>query len=167
MDSPHFSAAAVDDEIMEQMRDLHLRMHRLFNELLKRAGASVAQLKLLDLIDKWGVVRSADIAEALGQAPRTVTDALDGLERDGLITRIVDAKDRRAKRISLTEAGHKVRRDAAPVREAYMVQLLDVLSADEKASYLNMLHMLNERLVEMGAPPVLGAGAEGTAIGES
>lgn len=138
------------------MRDLHLRMHRLFNNLLRQAGASLAQLKLLDLIDRCGTLRSTDIAEALGQAPRTVTDALDGIERDGLITRTVDAADRRVKRISLTESGRKVLRDAAPCREAYTFQLLEVLTAAEKDNYLSMLRTINDRLVAMGAPPALG-----------
>jgi len=157
MDSPHFLSTEVDYEIIEQMRDLHLKMHRLFNTLLKRVGASVAQLKLLDLIDQSGTLRSTDIAEALGQAPRTVTDALDGLEREGLIARVADERDRRAKHISLTAAGRSVMRDAAPYREAYAIQLLEVFSANEKTLYLDMLRKLNDRLVEMGAPPTLGA----------
>ncbi|MEZ5656645.1 MAG: MarR family transcriptional regulator [Sphingobium sp.] len=115
----------------------------------------MAQLKVLDLIERGEALRSTDIAQALGQAPRTVTEALDGLERDGLIARIVDEQDRRAKRINLTEEGRRVLRDAAPCREAYMIQFLEVLSGEEKAIYLRMLHMLNDRLVEMGALPVL------------
>jgi len=90
---------SVQHELMEQMRDLHLRMHRLFNDRMRAQGASLAQLKLLLLIERCGEMRSTDIAEALGQAPRTVTEAVDAAERDGLVVRNPDPSDRRAKRI--------------------------------------------------------------------
>ena len=138
-------------QLLEQMRELHLRMHRLFNDRMRAQGASLAQLKLLSLIERSGPIRSTDIADALGQAPRTVTEAVDGLERDGLVVRTPDPLDRRAKRISLTEEGHAVIRAVAPHKEAFSAQLFEVLGEDDQNRFLSILETLNERLVEMGA----------------
>lgn len=147
-------------QMMEQMRDLHLRMHRLFNDRMRERGASLAQLKMLMTIERGGSVRSTDICEVLGQAPRTVTEAIDGLERDGLVVRSPDPNDRRAKRISLTESGKAVIREVEPHKEAFIAQFCEVLSEEDQLAFLRTLEVLNDRLVEMGAPrSLLGPGA--------
>ncbi len=148
---------SVQHELMEQMRDLHLRMHRLFNDRMRAQGASLAQLKLLLLIERCGEMRSTDIAEALGQAPRTVTEAVDAAERGGLVVRNPDPSDRRAKRINLTEEGRAVIRDVAPHREAFTAQFFGVLDSEDQEKFLTILQVLNDRLVEMGAPSTLEA----------
>jgi len=148
---------SVQHELMEQMRDLHLRMHRLFNDRMRAQGASLAQLKLLLLIERCGEMRSTDIAEALGQAPRTVTEAVDAAERDGLVVRNPDPSDRRAKRINLTEEGRAVIRDVAHHREAFTAQFFGVLDSEDQEKFLTILQTLNDRLVEMGAPSTLEA----------
>ncbi|MDF2639610.1 MAG: hypothetical protein K0R64_2594 [Novosphingobium lindaniclasticum] len=146
--------------ILEQMQELNLRMHRLFNDRMRTQGASLAQLKLLSLIQRSGPLRSTDIADALGQAPRTVTEAVDGLERDRLVVRTPDPRDRRAKRISLTEEGKAVIRDVAPLKDAIGGQLFEVLDAADQGKLLSILETLNERLVEMGAPSTPDANGE-------
>ncbi|NWK96232.1 MarR family transcriptional regulator [Sphingobium lactosutens] len=154
---------SIEQELLQQMGDLHQRMHRLFNDRLRAQGASLAQLKLLMLVDRAGSIRSTEIADALAQAPRTVTEAVDGLERDGLVVRSPDPNDRRAKRISLTEAGSMIIRDVAPHRDTFAAEFFTALSASDMAEYLRILRALNDRIVEMGAPSSLGdrPGSEG------
>lgn len=154
-----FLAVNVEHELLEQMRDLQLRIYRLFNDRVRKEGASLAQLKLLGLVSRAGSIRSTDIADALGQAPRTVTEAVDGLERDGLVIRRPDDRDRRVKRISLTEAGHAVVRDVAPYREAFAAEFFAALSAQDRADLLRLFKLLNDRIIEMGAPSAFGDSA--------
>ncbi len=45
------------------------------------------------------------LADRLNVVPRTITDVIDVLERDGLIRRVPDPDDRRSTRAVLTEAG--------------------------------------------------------------
>lgn len=148
---------SIQQEVLEQMRDLHLRMHRLFNDRMRAQGASLAQLKLLMLIERCGGMRSTDIADALGQAPRTVTEAVDGLERDGLVVRNPDPSDRRAKRINLTDEGRAVIREVEPHRDVFAAQFLECLSDQDVEKFLSILRTLNARVVEMGAPSTLDA----------
>lgn len=146
----------VHQSLMEAMRDLHLRMHRLMNDRMKAHGASLAQLKLLTFIERSRSVRSIDIADSLGQAPRTVTEAIDALERDGLVLRTADPNDRRAKRISLTAEGLSVVRAVDPIKDAFTTQLFDTLDAADQDQMLRIMNALNLRLIEMGAPPSYG-----------
>lgn len=148
----------VHQQLMEGMRDLYLRMHRLMNDRMKAEGASLAQLKLLSFIARSGSVRSIDISDALGHSPRTVTEAVDGLEREGLVLRTPDPKDRRAKRIVITDAGQAVIRDVDPCKQAFTTQIFDALSDDDRQDMLRLLGILNTRLIEMGAPSPYGDG---------
>lgn len=157
---------SIEQELLEQMRDLHLRMHRLFNDRVRAQGASLAQLKLLMLVDRAGSIRSTDIADNLGQTPRTVTEAIDTLERDGLVVRRPDQNDRRAKQISLTPAGETVVRDAAPHRDAFAAEFFEALPTADRDEFLRILMTLNDRIIEMGAPRGFAGRRPDTGSGE-
>ncbi|MET8561109.1 MarR family transcriptional regulator [Streptomyces flaveolus] len=70
------------------------------------AGLSLARTKLLRLLAQRGALHQAELAEALGQAPRSVTQAVEALERLRLVTRTPDPADRRRKTVTLTGQGH-------------------------------------------------------------
>ncbi|MFN3434510.1 MAG: MarR family winged helix-turn-helix transcriptional regulator, partial [Sphingomonas sp.] len=78
------------------------------NRRMAEQGASLARTKLLLFLDRRGPARAADIADFFDNAPRTVTEAIDGLERDGLVIRSPDAHDRRVKQVSITDRGRRV-----------------------------------------------------------
>ena len=98
------------DSLANDYGRLFLRMHRLLNRRMAEAGASLSRTKLLMFIQARQAVRAADIAEFFGYAPRSVTDAIDGLERDGLVRREADRRDRRAKWISISNEAEPVAR---------------------------------------------------------
>jgi DNA-binding MarR family transcriptional regulator len=113
---------------------LMLRMQRLLNRRMADQGASLARTKLLLFLDKRGAARAADIAEFFDNAPRTVTEAIDGLERDGLVQRTPDARDRRVKQVSITEEGRRVIGETEPLRQELIESIFGVLSDDERKS---------------------------------
>ncbi|MFF0223672.1 MarR family winged helix-turn-helix transcriptional regulator [Streptomyces sp. NPDC004629] len=69
------------------------------------AGLSLARTKMLRLLAERGTLHQAELADGLGQAPRSVTQALEALERLGLVTRTGDERDRRRKVVTLTGRG--------------------------------------------------------------
>jgi DNA-binding MarR family transcriptional regulator len=133
------------------LRDYYLRAHRVAERRMTAQGTSFARHKLLMMVAQQQPVRSIDIAAAMGQAPRTVTEGIDGLERDGLVRRVPDPADRRAKRISLTDAGHAAVRAAEPAREQFIVDLLGALAPKERDELVMLIDKLNARLLEMDA----------------
>ena len=64
----------------------------------------MAQLKLLAYLAEQPR-RSTDIASFFDQAPRTVTQAIDALEQNGLVSRSPAPDDRRSKLVQITDAG--------------------------------------------------------------
>lgn len=133
-------------EAAEALRDFYIRAQRTLDKRLTEQGATIARIKIMGFIQCGGRVRSTDLAAAFGFAPRTITEAVDGLEREGLVERVVDESDRRVKFISLTALGQQVLKLSEPVRKRFVGQLFDVLSAEELANLTQLLERLNENL---------------------
>ncbi len=133
----------------EALRDYYLRAHRLVDRLMMAHGTSLARTKLLLLVARDGPVRSTDIASALGQAPRTVTEAIDGLERDGLVRRDPDPDDRRAKRISVTAAGKAAIAASEPIRNRFLLDVFGVLDEHERGELVRLTDKLSARIEEL------------------
>jgi len=68
-------------------------------------GVSFAQYALLAPLSAGGAQTIRALAEAAGVAPPTATRMLDGLDRDGLVTRTPSATDRRCVVVDLTPKG--------------------------------------------------------------
>ncbi|MDX3900197.1 MAG: MarR family transcriptional regulator [Sphingobium sp.] len=151
-----FCASMADRSLMEEMRDFYVRMHRLMNDELKAQGVSLAQLKLLLFIDRRVAVRAVDISDAFAFAPRTVTEAIDTLERDGLVRRDPDPNDRRAKHISVTDAGRSAIADAEPCRNAIRDRIFSALAPADEEELLRILAILNDRLIAIGVSDPYG-----------
>ena len=131
------------DNLSRSFGKLFLRMHRLLDRRMAQGGASLARTKLLMFVDKEGPARAVDIAEIFGLAPRTVTEALDALERDGLIRRDPDKADRRVKRVSITEEGRRAMTATEPLRLKLTEQIFGVLDEEERASLQRIVDKLS------------------------
>lgn len=112
-------------------------------------GVSYARARPLMMIAREGRLRTTDLAILLGLTPRTVTEAIDGLERDGLVLREPDSMDRRAKWISLTALGQQAMAAADAEKKAYIDQVFGALDEGEQRDLLALLAKLNSRLASL------------------
>jgi DNA-binding MarR family transcriptional regulator len=147
---PHDQPTTDYDRTAVALRDFYLRSHRVIDRVMTAEGASFARARLLMLIAKDEPIRSTDLAASLSYAPRTVTEAVDGLERDGLVRRDPDPADRRAKRISLTEEGRAAARKAEQSRIGFVESVFSVLTPAECEEMIRLVGKLNDRLAELG-----------------
>ncbi|HEX7781980.1 MAG TPA: MarR family winged helix-turn-helix transcriptional regulator [Sphingobium sp.] len=135
------------------MKAFNARVHLLLNEAMKSQGATAARSKLLLFIDGRDTVRSTDITRTLGLAPRTVTEALDALERDGYIRRETVENDRRVRNLILTDAGKAVVKQIEPLREIWLQRIFGVLAEEERDELSRLLNKLNDNLADMPVTP--------------
>lgn len=105
-------------------------MRRLIDAHLSAQGASMARLKLLAFLAEQPS-RSTDIASFFDHAPRTVTEAIDSLEQNGLVTRSPVLGDRRAKLVQITEAGRAMLEQAQPLYDEIVQRTFGSLTAQE------------------------------------
>ncbi len=94
-------------------------------------------------LDRSAIRTQAALAEAIGADKTRIIATLDELQRDGLIERVADPDDRRARLLAITEAGRE-RKDA--VQEAIQAgeeRWLGTLSAADRATFLRVLQELS------------------------
>ena len=141
----------VAEEVAEALTILYLRWHRMVDGIMAQKGASFARARLLTRIVKMGSLRSTDLSTHFRLAPRTITEAIDGLERDGWVQRDQDPHDRRAKRIVPTEAGIVAAQSAEASRLECLTDIFNVLDAGELERMMTLMGKLSARLRALDA----------------
>ena len=115
--------------------DLHNRMRRMLDDAMTEAGASLSRIKVLGQLAQRGPVNQSTLASCLGFAPRSVTDTVDALVRDGLAIRSSDPRDRRAWLIEITPAGTKALARGLEVKHQIMDQIFSTLDGPTRAEF--------------------------------
>ncbi|HWJ73126.1 MAG TPA: MarR family transcriptional regulator [Kaistia sp.] len=106
-------AATVEDPLGFVLVDVARLLRRRFEKALENAGLglTVAEARTLAFVSRRPGLRQSTLAEELCVEPMTLVGFLDRLEAAGLVERIPDPADRRAKLIRLTpSAANIVRR---------------------------------------------------------
>ncbi|MFT9027089.1 MarR family winged helix-turn-helix transcriptional regulator [Acetobacter indonesiensis] len=137
--------------IQEALRDFYVTSQRIMERVCEVKGVSFTRIRLMIFIERRGWTRSADVIDVLSLAPRTVTEAIDALEKEGLACRTPDPEDRRVKRVSLTPKGLEILTEFEPIRNAFAEDLFKVLNKDEESALITLLKRLNDRLGELEA----------------
>ena len=140
------STADSTEQLVLAFVEIHGDLMRKVDRLMSREGASFARARLLLMLDKRGPKRATDIAATLGQAPRTVTEAIDALERDSLVARKSDPSDRRAKLVYLTDAGRKTLAASEPLRHEIIARTFGTLDASEQETMQAILAKLSDAI---------------------
>lgn len=80
-----------------------------------------------------------EIREDMRVTSANITRLIHGLEREGLVTRTPDIKDRRATYVELTDAGRRVASEMIPAMAAFMEQMLSGFAEEEKLAFNHFL----------------------------
>jgi DNA-binding MarR family transcriptional regulator len=106
---------------------LHVRraaraLARRYDEALKPAGLTNGQFSLLMSLNRPEPPTMGEVAAVLDLDPTTLTANLKPLLRRGLVEITADGKDKRSRRVGLTEAGRAVLAVALPLWRAAQVE---------------------------------------------
>jgi len=83
------------------------------------------------------------LAEKTGVTKATMTGFIDGLEREGLITRLLDNQDRRKFLIRLTAVGQQKLDQVMPDYYSKVSALMSMLTAEQRAVMIKSLQILS------------------------
>jgi DNA-binding MarR family transcriptional regulator len=156
------SGSITPERVGERFLAVFHRMHRAADERMTASGLSLARTKVLRHLAATGPVRPGALASVCGVVPHSITDIVDGLERDGLAERQPDPADRRAKLIRLTATGAAVLTTAAATRERLLNSLFGALDQAERQNLLDLLDHLDTALTLLSAnDPASDPGAAG------
>ncbi len=115
---------AAGDQTVDAISDAVLTASRLLVSLSARSIAAadetitIAQFRVLVVLETRGPLNLAALAESLGVQPSTATRMVDRLVHAGLTSRQVSAQSRRELTVKLTERGASVVREVTQRRRA-------------------------------------------------
>jgi DNA-binding MarR family transcriptional regulator len=115
---------------------------------------SLAQFRVLVLLDNLGSTRSGLLAERLGVHPSTFTRMADRLVASGWVDRQAPPDNRREVHIALTAAGQELVEDVLGRRRKAMTDILRPLTAEQRRTILEGLTTFAEAAGEPSAEEV-------------
>ncbi|HEX3226338.1 MAG TPA: MarR family transcriptional regulator [Gaiellaceae bacterium] len=120
--------------LAEALRPVLLRVGRELRREAREVGVSPEQVSLLVAIKYSPGIGVRELAARERVSPPALSNRVDRLEQDGLVTRTPSDDDRRRVGLTLTEEGQRVLRRVRSRRTAWLVTRLGQLSTEELAA---------------------------------
>jgi DNA-binding MarR family transcriptional regulator len=117
--------------IADRLRPVLLQVGRELRREAREVGISPEQVSLLVAIKYAPGIGVRELAARERVSPPAMSNHVDRLERDGLVSRTPSASDRRRVGLTLTDEGQRMLRRVRSRRTAWLATRLRGLSADE------------------------------------
>ena len=124
-----------------EMRALNtfIKLTRCTNSLLARLAErntigelTYSQFAVLEALYHLGPLTQGEVSQKVLKSGSNMTTVIDNLERDGLVRRERNVRDRRVIHVHLTEAGSSKVEQVLPAHIAALVEEFSALSASEQ-----------------------------------
>jgi DNA-binding MarR family transcriptional regulator len=122
---------ATPEEIGLRYLSLGYRLRKVVDDGMTAGGLSLARTKVLQVLDRRGAMRQSSLAQELGHAPRSVTQSVEALEREGLVERAADPEDGRSKLVSLTPEGARALAAGTAAGERVLHEVFGTLEREQ------------------------------------
>lgn len=103
---------------------------------------SIRELSALQAIRKHGRINMSDLAAIIDVPVSTATRLVDQLVSKKLLTRQTSLQDARKVEVDFSSLGDEINAYINQARQAHALSMLNVLSAEERASFLAQLSRL-------------------------
>ena len=124
-------------------------------------GTSLTCRSVLATLDDDSPVRLTALAAATGVSQPAMTQLVRRLEREGLVTRLIDPEDARATLVAISDAGSALHAQLHQSVDERLVELLTALSPEEEAALglamrvaLPLLEQLTGYAAQQHNPPL-------------
>lgn len=152
--------AIADDDVVAIAERLRLSATRLARQLRQQSdvGLTPSQLSALASIGNHGPLTLGELAERERVSAPSITRVVGKLEEAGLLSRHVDADDRRVQRVELTREGTRTLAEVRRRKDAWLAGQLRGLEHEQRAALAGALDALDAlvRCTDAGTP---GGGA--------
>jgi len=111
--------------------------------VLEAHGVSMWGYSVLVALDRSAIRTQAALAEAIGADKTRIIAILDELQQNGLIERVPDPDDRRARILAITKEGRRLKEAIQTEIQRGEERWLGMLSANDRAVFLRVLQELS------------------------
>ena len=131
----------------EDTADFHIRwswynISRMYNLKASEYGGTMAIGYALLNIDKEGTP-STKLGPKMGMEPRSMTRMIKSLEKNGLIVKKPDKKDKRMVRLYLTNSGNELRKKSRDVVIKFNEKIFETIEQKELETCFKVLKEIN------------------------
>ena len=131
----HFIGSRAEMRTLDTFIKLTRCTNSLFARLSERntlGDITPSQFAVLEALYHLGSLTQGEVSTKVLKSGSNMTTVIDNLERDGMVRRERDAKDRRVINVHLTEAGSQKVDAVLPKHVGALVEEFSVLSASEQ-----------------------------------
>ncbi len=144
------SVTAPAGDIVAVAARLRLSATRLARQLRQQSdiGLTPTQLSALTAVERDGPLTLGALADQERVAPPTITKVIGKLQEQGLVTKVIDAGDRRICHVATTAAGRALLNESRQRKDAWLATRLAELSPNQRrrlAAALDVLDLLTAR----------------------
>lgn len=133
----------------------HLLHHQL-RERLCPEGIHRGQGRILSILAQRGTLSQTEIGESFHRRGATVTHMIQKLEEQGLIGRVADPADGRARRVSLTPAGRRAAQLVQETWDELEARLSAIMSSKQAEEIASLLDLVIDELTAKPAEVAKG-----------
>ena len=120
----------------------------------KSTGLSMPQFSILMQLHHRGPCGMSGISEGYDITPAATSQLVDKIAQSGLIQRVEDPHDRRAKLLSLTDKGRELIQQGIAERYRWVEELAGKLTEEQRAQISHALTIMTEAATELEAEPI-------------
>ncbi len=120
-------------------------IHKSSGQIFEQGGLTIAQFSVLETLYHKGDMTIGEIMKSILSTPGNMTVVIKNLEKEKLITKCSDIKDKRATMIKITKKGETLIEKIFPKHIEDLRDLLSVLTDEEKEKMIFLLKKLKPR----------------------
>jgi DNA-binding MarR family transcriptional regulator len=128
------------------LHDVARLLKRRFEDEARTYGLTLPQYRVLGQIARGDEVSQTSLAAAVDTDPMTLSGILDRLEKRGLIGRMPDPSDSRAKLVSVTPEGAELVNKARNVGRSLLTEALAGVPAQDQDALVRALGCIRDNL---------------------
>lgn len=139
----------LDDKIEHQISMIAHLLYNQYNEKLAKYDLTVAQARVLSLLNQYGTQMQLQLQQRLYIKASTMNGIIESLLNKNLIEKKENANDKRSKIISLSEEGKLLNKKVWDEIEKSEIDILKGFSEEESALLLFWLKKLKRNIIEL------------------
>ncbi len=134
-------------ELEQELRHLCTVIKKKGREILTDFEITPPQFEALQYLINEENLTIGELSNRMFLACSTITDLIDRMEKNQLVKRMRDEKDRRVVRIIVLDKGHDIINEVLHVRRNYLGEILKDLNIEQKDFILKGISMVYDRTV--------------------
>jgi len=137
------------ESIADQLHSAAIHLLRTLRKEDDASGLSAPRLSALSVVVFGGPLTLGQLAGAEQVRPPTMTRIVTGLEKEGLVKRIGDARDHRLTKIEATPKGRRVLAAGRARRVMVLTAAVNALEPSQLAELERAVHLITDVIAAM------------------